>query len=66
MKNPSEIQILINSYRAKHKLSQEQLADILEVTQSQICQWEIGTHKPSPLRLRILEKRLKKHAKNIR
>lgn len=64
----TEIQLLINQYRAKHDLSQARLAKLLKVTQSQLCKWELGTHKPSKLRLKQLKFRLlgrKKEQSNV-
>ena len=36
----------IKKYREKKKLSQVQLAEALNVTQSTVAMWEIGANKP--------------------
>ncbi|MBP7055711.1 MAG: helix-turn-helix domain-containing protein [Candidatus Omnitrophica bacterium] len=43
-------------YRAKHRLTQEQLATKLQVNRLQIIRWEQGCFKPQMWAMRLLEK----------
>jgi Predicted transcriptional regulators len=36
----------IKKYRKENNLSQEELADILQVSQGTVCQWETGMTNP--------------------
>lgn len=44
----------IKREREKLGLSQKELADLLDVTPSTVCQWEKGTTEPRERRLKLL------------
>ena len=44
----------IEAYRKNAKLTQQELADLLEVDRSAVCRWETEGHIPRPATLRKL------------
>ena len=48
----------IYNLRKSKKLSQEQLAEIVNVTRQTISNWELGETSPNPEQLKILSKAL--------
>ena len=49
----------IAQYRIKNGLTQQQLADVMNVSQNEISRWEIGTRTPSAVTLLKISKILK-------
>ena len=49
----------ILNYRKKNNLSQEQLAEKINVTRQTISNWELGETSPNPEQLKLLSKTLK-------
>lgn len=46
----------IKQFRKKHKLSQRQLAELLQVNIRSVQRWESGERTPHPMTLQLLEK----------
>ena len=49
----------IYNLRKKENLSQEQLAELIDVTRQTISNWELGETSPNPEQLKLLSKTLK-------
>ena len=47
MKTSNDFGLEVVRYRSRHKLSQSDLAEILDVSYMTISRWEIGKSKPS-------------------
>lgn len=56
----------LEKYRLEHKISQQKLADMLEVSFSTINRWLNGKSKPNKMQKYHIEKLLNKYAKEKR
>ena len=54
-KQKEEISIKLRLYRADNNLTQDQLAEKLEVARTQIVRWESAKHKPQQWVIRLLK-----------